>query len=115
MTWQEVKGDLHLWGGDDEPLMFTGTFLGFAAGKYGPDTNFKVKRDRGPSPARIETWNCPAVLRQRLAEVEVGSQIKIEHTGWITTKGGQQAMNFAVFVNQEDASVVDATQLRLPI
>jgi hypothetical protein len=100
-SWQEVNASNSETWDREEPLI--GTYLGFKhiTTKNGESILYSVKTDNGTFGA----WGS-AVLDSKLAEVEVGSMVKIAFLGKVENpKSGRTYNDFSVMVKPAEKSV----------
>jgi hypothetical protein len=104
--WRQIgQGQFHKWETPGEA--FEGTWRGMQDGRFGPLGTLDAE-------AGIITFPLPAALRDRLAQVRPGAQIRIRYTGFQTSKAGRTFKGFEVFVAEETTGP-EPTSMALPL
>jgi len=94
--YQEVTSQFISW---NEPAEVEGWLRSFESvhSKFGETHRASVETDEGTSVA----FYCPSMLASRLAEIPIGSRVKIVFTGEYTkSKEGRPVKLFRVFVGR---------------
>lgn len=85
----------------EEGSVLVGRFLGLESTNYEREDGelAQVAKFRTEDEGEVAYW-CPTVLRNRLDEVSIGDDVRVECLGKITTKQGRRAWGFDVRVKR---------------
>jgi hypothetical protein len=111
MAWKKITSNIEFFKFATEGDTLEGEWVGSSpSNKDGYAPNGKIKVDGNET---IQGFSLSAVLRP-LAEVPIGTKVKIVYLGRETGKTGQSYKNFDIFVEDPDQKEDDKSDAEVP-